>query len=231
MSFVTQNASPFDRSVGSNGALGSGSNLGSQNLENKILTFNYTGKPETFSVPSNCINVHVILFGAGGSSEEGYGGCGAYVECDLIPNTNPGWWNIGQPSTLGVVVGGGGHADNLFPKQSFGGGGGGRVTGIGQGGGRTAIQSVDPSGTVFRYKDRVVAAGGGGSTGLARGGNAGAYIRKITDVTFEESSQGENGFPEINAGRGAIVKVGSSDIFQQAGNGAGGNGGIVQGLT
>lgn len=50
--------------------------------------------------------------GAGGAGEQGAGGCGSYVECDLIPNNSPGWWNIGKPCELTVVVGGGGNADN-----------------------------------------------------------------------------------------------------------------------
>ena len=43
-------------------------------------------------------------------------------------------------------------------------------------------------------------------------------------------SHGENGYPEVNAGRGSIVKIAVTDTFQTGGVGSPGNGGIAQGL-
>lgn len=71
MSFT--NASPLStvssERVGSLGGLGQ--------TKQSVLRFPYTGKPALLQLPANCINVHVILWGAGGSCEAGEGGSGA----------------------------------------------------------------------------------------------------------------------------------------------------------
>lgn len=136
-------------SLGPSAAGAVGSHAASD-FDQSIQRFPYTGAPQTLTVPANCVNVHFILVGAGGASEsEGMGGSGAYIEGDLIANNEPGWWNVGQESQLSIIVGGGGNRDPNRKLQSFGGGGAGQVTGVGQGGGRSAIQSIEPSGSVL----------------------------------------------------------------------------------
>ena len=122
-----------------------------------------------------------------------------------------------------MIVGGGGNSDSTFATQSFGGGGAGSSHGIGQGGGRTAIQSLsDISKRQNIYVDRIVAAGGGGSSGEALGGNAGHYV--IENLT--EYSQGSAGSPGKNAGQGAYIELQS----QKQTKAFPGQGGATQGL-
>lgn len=111
--------------------------------------------------------------------------------------------------------------------MTYGGGGAGQQSGVGQGGGRTAIQSIDSSGSSILLRDRVVAAGGGGSTGSGVGGNAGAFVRDSTG----EYSVAENGLPALNGGRGSIFRLSSSDSFFQNSKGQPGLGGAAQGLN
>lgn len=124
----------------------------------------------------------------------------------MVPSNDPTWWNLGVPSQLQILVGGGGLSDSSFPKQTFGGGGGGSSNGLGQGGGRTAIQSLaDVSKLQNVWVDRIVAAGGGGSSGEALGGNAGHFVVDIGNG--KQYSQGSSGSPGKNAGQGSYIEL------------------------
>ena len=58
-------------------ASGQISGTSAEDFEQRVLRFAYTGSVQKFVVPSNCVNVHFVLMGAGGSAEQGQGGSGA----------------------------------------------------------------------------------------------------------------------------------------------------------
>lgn len=105
----------------------------------KTVAYDYTGKNQTFVVPTGITRIHLQLWGAGG----GFYGNGAYIEGDM--DVVPG-------QELVVIVGGAGEPPT--PAGGFGGygGGGNGKIGAGGGGGRTAINNG---------LDMVTAAGGG----------------------------------------------------------------------
>ena len=120
--------------------------------------------PGTFNViiPAGVTAMEVDLWGAGGSGSRYYdiytpfaGGSGSYVKCTLAI-TGPG------PTTINVIVGGGGQAPaySTSGTNAIGGGGKGVATFLrspGGGGGRSTIKN--PSNIA---EDWVTAGGGGG---------------------------------------------------------------------
>ncbi|MGB6646640.1 MAG: glycine-rich protein, partial [Candidatus Cybelea sp.] len=115
------------------------------------VTFRYTGKKQTFKVPSGVTRIQVIAVGASGVGEViARGGRVSAV----IPVT--------QSETLAIYVGGtgtspgggfngGGAGGHSYGRAGFGGDGGGGASDVRQGGNVPA--------------DRVIVAGGGGGQG------------------------------------------------------------------
>lgn len=111
-----------------------------------IVTFDYTGAAQTWTVPSGVTSIQVTLAGAQGDGP--YGGLGGRVQAtiDVTPGT-----------TLNIYVGGHGSGSS----GGFNGGGGGNLNNNpGAGGGASDIRI---GGTAL--SDRVLVAGGGGGQG------------------------------------------------------------------
>lgn len=148
---------------GSQAPIGSWSAL---HATSQSQTFSFTGSEQTFNVPTNVTQITVTASGASG----GYASCGkcpAPGNGDLITATIP----VTPNETLDVFVGGNGFNENGYN-------GGGAVTGSYgyynlDGGGASDVRQRGDS-----LKDRVVVAGGGGSTGqvgpLYAGGKGGS---------------------------------------------------------
>lgn len=118
-------------------------------------TFNFTGGPQTFTVPAHVTSVFVQVWGgqggAGGTggtaSMGGAGGLGGFAE---------GWLAVSPGQVLTVYVGGLGGS----PSGGFNGGGDGGSASGGGGGGASDVRTG--AGAVA---DRVIVGGGGGGGG------------------------------------------------------------------
>jgi hypothetical protein len=126
-------------------------------------TFKYTGKEQTFNVPSNVMELRVIALGANGSSQyDDHFGFGARVSA-VIP-VSPGeklYIFVGANASEGnggFNGGANGGTDNCCAGQGGGGGGGG-------------ASDVRVGGTSLG--DRILVAAGGGGEGGQGGGQRG----------------------------------------------------------
>ena len=172
-----------------------------------VTTYQHTGQLQTYTVPANAVDIEIIMWGAGGSTDytsSGTGGAGAFVSGHL----NRSLWNPGD--TLDILVGSGGLTES---RPSLGGAGRGTRSGQSAGGGRSAVQK--------NGFDLVTAGGGGGSVGLGQGGAATA-----TDL------DAESGLPSTNGGQGGTsTKPGRGGFlfgdprFKKAPDGTVGSGG------
>lgn len=124
--------------------------------------FNYTGADQTFVVPAGVTRIRAKMWGAAGGSTNSYrGGCGGYVDAEIM--VDPG-------ETLTLIVGQGGAA---YKNSSQYGGGGAQSFAIGTaatGGGRSAIRR--PWGN---DNELLTAAGGGGAGNSSSGGHGGGF--------------------------------------------------------
>jgi hypothetical protein len=139
-------------------------------------TFNFTGAPQTFTVPAGVNSVHIETWGASGWSGSYPGGDGGYSYGDLA--VSPG-------QSLYIYVGGQGTVANGYYIQTGGGwngGGNGQSNGannaVGGGGGASDVRLVynaNPLDAASLNSRVIVAGGGGGSTnnGNAYGGDGG----------------------------------------------------------
>jgi hypothetical protein len=112
-------------------------------------TFLYTGKEQSFTVPSGVSRIRVIAVGGnGGGNVIAYGGRVSAV----IPVT--------PSETLTIYVGGGGN----WSARGFNGGGAGGTGGSGGGANGGGASDIREGGNAL--KDRVVVAGGAGGQGF-----------------------------------------------------------------
>ena len=140
--------------------------------EAQVVTFVYTGAPQSFVVPPGVTSVHIAARGAEGWTGTNPGGLGGSAEGDLA--VTPG-------ETLDIFVGGQGTEAtvNLVPAGGgFNGGGNGQTNGanccVGGGGGASDVRQ----GGAALANRVLVAAGGGGSTDNVGtfGGNGGGLV-------------------------------------------------------
>lgn len=138
-------------------------------------------------VPSNCIDIKVHMWGAGGSSDPnstGTGGAGAYIQGHLQK------WSPGD--SLSILVGSGGSGN------TFGSGGIGSRSGMGRGGGRSAI--------ILKGYDLATVGGGGGSVGRGFGGSAsGTTAPAMPGSSADGSANGGLGAHGSQPGRGGKI--------------------------
>ena len=139
-------------------------------------TFNYTGAPQTFTVPAGVTAVDIEVRGASGWTGSNQGGQGGITTGIL--NVNPG-------DQLYIYVGGQGTVANgnqIVTGGGWNGGGNGQSNGgtgvVGGGGGASDIRlvyNVNPLDATSLNSRVIVAGGGGGATnnGGAFGGNGG----------------------------------------------------------
>jgi hypothetical protein len=174
------------------------------------VVFDFTGSPQTWTVPDGVTSVQVDAMGAQGGGE--YGGFGAEVRADLA---------VAPGQQVTIVVGGRG---SLGTGGYNGGGGSAFGTdsiGSGQGGGGASDIRIGGDDDVHRV---IVAAGGGGGAGgpiAGMGGSAGG--------TLGESGEDGSGY---HGGGGATLTAPGDPggDFASAGSGAsGGNGGFTGG--
>jgi ferredoxin len=160
------------------------------------LTFNYTGALQTFTVPAGITSVTIEAWGAQGQG--GNGGLGGYVKGDMI--VTPG-------QVLNIYVG---------DQNGYNGGGIGHAATPRNGGGASDVRTL---GTTLN--DRVIVAGGGGSSsgdgnylgGHGGGGTLGANYAGGGGGLGYSGGNGTNG--GLTGGTGATA-------FHAGGGGGGG---------
>jgi hypothetical protein len=193
-------------------------------LNKTLVTFNYTGAIQTWTVPAGVNFVYVEAFGAqGGNQGPNIGGRGGKVSCSL-PVT-PG-------QVLHITVGG--QSSNNIAVFGFGGNGGSATnhgTVARAGGGLSGISSADP---ITQANAFLIAAGGGGcaSSGFAGSGGAGGGLNG-TDApsTYGGTPTRGRGATQL-AGGAAGSPFDANSILPTAGSAiSGGTGGSVSGLN
>ena len=186
------------------------------------LIFNYTGAPQSWTVPDGTDQVTIIAAGAKGGDGQGgvSGGLGFRVKgyIDVVPG-----------DVLNIYVGGMGSSTNSGILQGGGWNGGGNTTGIPGGlrGGGGGASDVRLNGTSIA--DRIiVAAGGGGSCDfVSQGGDGGGDNGEDGSTYTTGGSQTSGGTTDI-CGEGALFQGGSSfEGFACAGGGGGYYGGAA----
>lgn len=197
------------------------------------ITFNYTGAPQTWTVPACVSNITVTVAGAEGGG--GNGGNGAIVTATLT--VNPG-------DVLNLYVGGSGQC----PGNGWNGGGIGHATSSGTttwnscGGGGASDIRIGGTGLANRI---VVASGGGGEGGGSVsgttnfGGNGGCATGFMGGSTFgtgalggTQTAGGAGGIPWASTPPGGypgVLGVGGEGGPWQTASGGGGGGGLYGG--
>lgn len=195
----------------------------SNNCPYQSKTFNYSGAPQTFTVPAGVTSLLVDMAGAQGGHESSSAG---------LPFGDPGWGGRVQATipvtplqVLTIYVGGVGKDGNATSAGAGGyngGGNGGIAYGqyTGGGGGGASDIRTGAAGIL----DRIVVAGGGGGSGYSSGGGHGG------DTI---AANGDNpGTPAYGGGQTDSTGYGSIYSIYAGGNGhlgIGGNG--VDSLT
>jgi hypothetical protein len=170
-------------------------------------TFNYTGAPETWTVPAGVTQATFDLYGA----EGGRGGPGGRMTATLA---------VTQGTTYQILVGGQGM------RNGFNGGGAPGGFGSYAGGGASDVRTG-----AFGLADRLlVAGGGGGSAGSAGGtGGAGGYPQGGNGSNGLEAAGGQGGSQTAGGAGGFGALFGGNGSLGQGGDGAavelGGGGG------
>ena len=195
-------------------------------------TFNYTGAPQTYTVPKGIGSISIATFGASGWTGGNRGGDGGYTYGELA--VTPG-------QDLYVYVGGQGQlATGGYNPMGGGwnGGGDGMNTGNGKwaggGGGATDVRttlSANPMEPTSLNSRIIVAGGGGGSTnnGGAYGGNGGGLVGQDGGQTSSHpigtgGSQAAGGDSGGELGQGANAVLGMSPWIGGGGGGYYGGG-------
>ncbi len=187
--------------------------------------FNYTGAPQTFTVPAGVTSVSIEAWGASGWSGSYPGGEGGYASGDL--SVNPG-------DELYVYVGGQGtlSSGNMNPTGAgWNGGGNGQSNGggsAGGGGGASDVRLIldaDPVNLTSLQSRVIVAGGGGGATNNSNcfGGAGGGLTGQ--DGGGSNWTPGTGG-SQVAGGSygGALGQGGSGDATTTPWNGGGGGG-------
>lgn len=189
-----------------------------------VVTFNYTGAPQSWQVPAGVTSIQVDAYGAqGGTSGGAIGGLGGRAQA-TIPVT-PG-------ETLNIYVGQQGSSSSGVLGPTFGGGGGiFHSSGSGAGGSGGGASDVR-RGTALGGR-LIVAAGGGGHGWISQtlnGGNGGGFVggtggaangnNSWSGKGGTQTTGGASGGPFGNITSGSLGQGGDGD-----GDGAGGGGG------
>jgi hypothetical protein len=180
---------------------------GTQNATSKNHTFTYSGKKQSFIVPTNVTQLRVLAYGANGSSQYGeHFGFGARISA-TIP-VRPG-------ERLIVFVGGNASGANGGFNGGENGGSDGCCDGQGGGGGGGGASDVRAGGATLA--DRIfVAAGGGGQGGQGGGDTEGGHGGRGGGTHGGRGGDGSESYSECNGAGG--------DGGTQAAGGTGGAG-------
>lgn len=176
------------------------------------VSFSYTGVVQSYTFPSNAVNLSFEAFGAQGGKSGGGGG------------KVTGYFTI-IPSQIFVAVGGAGITGSLAPGGFNGGGMAGSSSGLeGSGGGATDIRLGQGS------DSRILVAGGGGGRGAglgSAGGGGGGLI--AADGKTGQGSGGKGG-TQLQAGLGGAANgSGTAGTSGNFGNGGAGGMGSLHG--
>lgn len=187
-----------------------------------MVTFNYTGSIQTWTVPAGVTYVFIEAFGAqGGSGGTNVGGRGGKITCTL-PVT-PG-------QVLFITVGG--QSTNQTALYGFG-GNGGVATSFGTfaraGGGLSGVSSANP---ITQSNAFLIAGGGGGTptSGWAGAGGAGGGLNGIAGASIYGGvpTRGGGGTQTTGGVAGSALDTQTTNPTQGSAIN-GGNGGIVSG--
>lgn len=216
--------------------------------QNQQQTFNYTGSPQTFTVPAGVCSLYIECWGAQGWTGNFQGGLGGYSSGSLA---------VTSGQQLYVYVGGAGQVaiGNMNPQGGgWNGGGHGQNNGtgnnVGGGGGASDVRTVfnaNPMDMTSLQSRIIVAGGGGGSTnnpgcfggegGGATGGTGGGSppgtggtqnAGGSADGTFGQGGSGGPGMTPWNGGGGGGWYGGG---VSTAHRGGGGGSGYIGGVT
>ncbi len=160
------------------------------------VPFNYTGNPQTFTVPAGVTSIDVKIWGAGGagSSTGGSGGSGAFVKGTIA---------VMPSQSLVVIVGGGGsYSASVASPGGFGGGGNAGAKDGGSGGGYSGIFDASVS-----HNNTLAIAGGGAGGGHYTVGTYGG----AGGATSGSDGGDVNG--DYTGGKGGNVIVGGAGGF------------------
>ncbi|HLP12574.1 MAG TPA: PKD domain-containing protein [Flavobacteriales bacterium] len=195
----------------------------STNSQSQVVTFNYTGGVQTYTVPACVYSLNIFAEGGeGGGTNGGNGG------------TSTGIIAVTPGQVLQVYVGGLGS----ITAGGFNGGGNGKPGGVGSaGGGGASDVRIAP----YALANRVIIAGGGGGTGggdTYAGGGSGGDPGTVGIASFGSPGQGGTavaggtggapwgacGMAGGNGGLG-VGGAGGTDVCYGLGPGGGGGGG------
>jgi hypothetical protein len=204
------------------GINGPGCNGGTQTLtvvfvsgNSVVHSFDYTGSPQSFTVPSGVTSITIEAWGAQGGSTASPGGMGGYAKGDLA--VTPG-------EVINLYVGGQGTVYTIGDHGSWTGGGwngGGLGYRYGRGGG--GASDVRKTGTTLANRVIVAAGGGGASNAIQSDGGVGGGVAGASGLRFNVSDPGFCGQGgTYGAGGAASINYGSAAA---GGLGQGGNGG------
>ncbi len=200
------------------------------------VTFNYTGKPQTWTVPPDVTQALFSVAGAqGGATTNFYGtakgGLGGSAEATLavtpgaVYQINVG--GHGGDSGEGTIVGAGG--------LNGGAAGGGLFQGLGQGGGGGGGGASDVRSGSYSLAERLLVAGGGGGAGFCQlhagdsDGGGGGLTGSDGHGGNGDARPGGHGGEQSAGGAGGTpvgaLHMGDTGVLGDGGTGAGGNGG------
>jgi len=180
-----------------------------------VVTFNYTGSNQSWTIPSGVTSIEAYMWGAagGGAYGEGFsdpGGPGGYSSATI---------NVSSFSSLTIQVGQGGSYSTR--RTSYPSGGAQSLRSgyaSGSGGGRTGIHS---SSTINQSTALLIAGGGGGGSG--HGGGAG--------YSGEGGHGGGGGGTNGEQGYSTYISQPNNGASQSAGGSGTASGGALSGAT
>lgn len=189
-----------------------------------MVTFNYTGSIQTWTVPAGVTYVFIEAFGAqGGSGGTNVGGRGGKITCTL-PVT-PG-------QVLFITVGG--QSTNQTALYGFG-GNGGVATSYGTfaraGGGLSGVSSANP---ITQANAFLIAGGGGGTptSSFAGAGGASGGLDGLAGSSIYGGVSTRGGGASQTSGGVAGTPYDSNTILPTTGSAIfGGEGGTVSGIS
>ncbi|HLP10575.1 MAG TPA: PKD domain-containing protein [Flavobacteriales bacterium] len=200
--------------------------ISSASVQSQVVTFNYTGGVQTYTVPTCVFQLDVEVAGAEGGGASGSGGDGSLVTGTI--NVTPGQVLQIYVGNMGALTAGG-----------FNGGGNGKpgAAASGGGGGSSDIR-ISPYGLA----DRIVIGGAGGGAGggdtYAQGGSGGDPSGTTGTASYgapgaggTAGAGGAGGSPWGSCGQwggnGALLNggAGGTDVCYGLGPGGGGGGG------
>ena len=201
--------------------------LSCSSLLAQTTTYNFTGSPQTYTVPAGVFNISIEAYGAQGNSnaQSVAGGLGGYATGEL--SVTPG-------EVLTIYVGGGG---TVSTTGGYNGGGdaGFSPCGAAMGGGGGGASDVRQGGTTL--SDRVIVGGGGSGPGGSRiagcgrgtgGGGGGGYYGGGGGAAwpFQSATPGGTGGTQATGGTGGtstytsvLNNNGTNGTLGQGGNG------------